>query len=775
MDQREANGRTAANGVVELRVHGVSTAGPDHVLDRPHVQQVAGDAEGGFYRPRPGQYDSAGVGGVTLEAYRWNNLPSRSASRTLAMVFLLPFMLINVAIWMRPASARPDPVIKALCRLLALTLTATYVLSSVGVALDVVAWKCMSSADCLAGRSWLSWIGGRPAGLRLAVLALAPAAAIGLVWGISARHGRSLQAMRASDRPIPGRRLSGVGQWDVEPLVGRLRSIHVAAAFATLDVSLLTARAVLGISGGTLALAAATGLVLIACVVLLCTPPLNDDSTQQDTPRPSGTTRQEHRLDRAASALRTIALGLTVAVTAHVLTSSGPWPVTDELPGYDLTVIVLFIGQAALLAALGAVLLRRRRRRTDAVPLLGLGSLAAAAAAISLEVTFSAELIYRVSDVLNRDAPTEGTLVTSPPRACTWAILGFALAALVTLAVAGVVALVSRPGRMRAAASIVARDFPDAPGDVEPRLRQVRRTIARARFTERLVSLAVVYACLAGLGMTTVVLGLLKTNPGELIQRYVGVPAALVHFGIGVGSYLVAAIIVGLLLGGIFAHRTPGFRRYVGVLWDLGTFWPRACHPFAPACYAERAVPELTRRITYLVDRGDAVLLTGHSHGSVLIAATVLQLPPRVTNRIALLTHGSPLRRLYSRLFPSCVSDEVVHEIADRVGWRWVNLWRDTDPIGGQIFSPPRPDQSEREAAVDRRLRDPRDVVAPPGDIVPPAINGHRPCELEGAFDDAVRDLAERLRSGPRTTLLHTLRPASHSPQDPGSLDLGDR
>ncbi|WP_074308719.1 hypothetical protein [Micromonospora cremea] len=74
-------------------------------------------------------------------------------------------------------------------------------------------------------------------------------------------------------------------------------------------------------------------------------------------------------------------------------------------------------------------------------------------------------------------------------------------------------------------------------------------------------------------------------------------------------------------------------------------------------------MPELTRRITYLVGCGNAVLLSAHSHGSVLAATTVLQLPPQVCRRVALLTHASPLRRLYARLFPAYVDDEVLHEI----------------------------------------------------------------------------------------------------------------
>lgn len=736
MDQREVGGRAGADGVVELRVHGVSATGPDDLLDRPHVQQVAGDRRGGFYRPRPEQYDSGHADGVALEAYRWNNLPAGTAVRTLSMVILLPFMLINLAIWMRPAGAGPEPVFKALCRLFALSLTAMYVLSVVGIALDVIAWKCMSSSECLAGRSWLSWLGGRPAGLRLAVLALVPVAAISLVWAISARPALPFQALRAADQPNPAQRLTAVGRWDTEPLVGRLRSIHVAAAFTMLDLSLLGAQAAPGLSGGTVALAAASVLVLVTCVALLCTPPL--------------TAQTERRLDRVARVLRSFALGLTVVVWVDILTNSDSWPERDGLPGYNLAVVGLFIGQAVLLAVLGVVLFRHRSRQSDGAPLLGFGALATSVAAISLAVAFSAELVYRVSDVLNRGAPTADALITSPPRACVWVILSFSLAVLATLAVGGVVSLASRPGRTRAAASIVARDFPDAPSDARTRLRQVRRAIARARFTERVVPLAVLYACLAGLAMTTVALGLLPTPPGQLIQRYVGLPVGFVNFSIGVGSYLIAAIIVGLVIGGIFAYRTPGFRRYVGVLWDLGTFWPRDAHPFAPPCYAERAVPELTRRITYLVDSGNTVVLTGHSHGSVLLAATVLQLPARVTDRVALLTHGSPLRRLYARLFPAYVSDEVIREIAERVDWRWVNLWRDTDPIGGSVFPSQQPDETPtavgRMAPVDRRLCDPYDVVAPPGDIFPPPIRGHSPCEADRAFDEAVRDLADRLR-----------------------------
>ncbi|WP_327035243.1 hypothetical protein [Micromonospora ureilytica] len=733
-----------SDDVVELRVHGAASASAAQVLDVAEVEQVAGDRSGGFYRPR--RQCSCGSGErVTLEAYRWGDLPSGTVVRTLSLVFLLPFMLANLAIWMRPANRGSDATVRSLCRLLALTLTALYVLAFAGVTLDLVAWKCMGSSHCLAGRIWLSWLGGQPVGLRLAVLAVVPAAAIGLLWRASARPGKVFDAFRAPADEVSGHRLSEIGQWDAGPLVGRLRSIHVAAAFATLDVVLLAARAATGASASTIALAVITGTVLATCVILLCLPPVIDRAAL------------DQRLDRITRTVRTVAVVLTIVVTAHVLASPAPWHEGSGLPGYGAILTSLFVAQTTLLIALGAVLLCARDRRRGAVPLLGLGALVIAASAVSLAVAVSAELVYRVADLLDRDAPTGEGLASGLPPALTWAIFGFFRAVLFTLVVAVPVILISRRRRRRAAAAIVACDYPDRPPGAATRLRQVRNAIARARFTERLIPLAVVYACLAGIGTATTTVGLLDLLPSESVQRYARLPGDLITFSIAFGSWGIAAIILGLAVGGIFAYRTVEFRRHVGVLWDLGTFWPRAAHPFAPPCYAERAVPELTRRITYLVGRGNRVLLTAHSHGSVLAAATMLQLPPQVSSRVALLTHGSPLRRLYARLFPAFVDDEVLHEIGARVGWRWVNLWRDTDSIGGWIFSAHRtgaPVTVGRPAAtVDRRLRDPADVVAPPGDSVPPPIQGHRPSGSDQRYAETARELIERLRrsmdSGP--------------------------
>ncbi|GAA3378827.1 hypothetical protein GCM10020367_59920 [Streptomyces sannanensis] len=66
--------------------------------------------------------------------------------------------------------------------------------------------------------------------------------------------------------------------------------------------------------------------------------------------------------------------------------------------------------------------------------------------------------------------------------------------------------------------------------------------------------------------------------------------------------------------------------------------------PFAPPCCAERAVPDLVRRMHTWTERtGGRLVISGHSQGSVLSAAAVWQLPAGSRGRVALLTCGSPL------------------------------------------------------------------------------------------------------------------------------------
>ena len=99
------------------------------------------------------------------------------------------------------------------------------------------------------------------------------------------------------------------------------------------------------------------------------------------------------------------------------------------------------------------------------------------------------------------------------------------------------------------------------------------------------------------------------------------------------------------------AREDRAARREFARLWDVLAFWPRLTHPFSPPSYGEALVPALAARIRTLTERGHPVVLGGHSQGSVVILATVLQLD-QLDQPVHLLTYGSPLRLLYEGFFP---------------------------------------------------------------------------------------------------------------------------
>jgi hypothetical protein len=230
---------------------------------------------------------------------------------------------------------------------------------------------------------------------------------------------------------------------------------------------------------------------------------------------------------------------------------------------------------------------------------------------------------------------------------------------------------------------------------------------------------------------------------------------------VAAANLAISAFVVGLVGVGRQAYRSAATRRTVGILWDLGTFWPRAVHPLAPPCYAERAVPDLLLRLQHYAASDGRVLLSCHSQGSVLGAAVLLQLETAVSARTAFLTYGSPLARLYGGFFPAYFGDRALARLGgflaeppgraaagppDRAAWRWRNLYRPSDPVGGAVFCErgPTPPGAPRHAEdVDVVLRDPV-FARPPGDPSPPPVLGHSNYVADPAFGAA----ADALRAG---------------------------
>jgi hypothetical protein len=202
--------------------------------------------------------------------------------------------------------------------------------------------------------------------------------------------------------------------------------------------------------------------------------------------------------------------------------------------------------------------------------------------------------------------------------------------------------------------------------------------------------------------------------------------------GTAFGVYLTGLAAAGLVSLGFLAFRDARVRRYVGILWDVATFWPRANHPLTPPCYGERAVPELEGRTAELTTApGDVVVLSAHSQGSVLAAAMLMR-PRQNPGRVALLTYGAPLRRLYARFFPAYFGPAAFEDTLDTTGKRWVNLYALSDPIGAWVLA--------KEGPVDERLVEPISLERRPDGSLPPTC-GHSGYPGFHEYDDAVHAL----------------------------------
>lgn len=199
-------------------------------------------------------------------------------------------------------------------------------------------------------------------------------------------------------------------------------------------------------------------------------------------------------------------------------------------------------------------------------------------------------------------------------------------------------------------------------------------------------------------------------------------------------------------------YSRPGLRRTVGIAWDVLSFWPRRYHPLAVRPYSERAVPEM-RAYLERATRTAPVVVLAHSQGSVLAYAALASSPDHVCRRVALVTFGAPLGKLYGPVFPAFFDAAGAATLRARLaspgeglsGWR--NFYRLTDPIGGPVF--PAGD------ADDRCLDDP--ATGPAVSSRPEADHGTEPPRQPWAslaihsyyLNEAdLRDWVERVRAG---------------------------
>ncbi|MCK8680785.1 hypothetical protein [Streptomyces lichenis] len=752
---------------LELLVHGVGGTTPEAMLDDPRTVRVTGDETAAIYR-RAADRDAEReperfADGPVPEAYCWSGLTSGNGSRALWLL-LLPFMVVNLAHWMRPPTQRQATAVRlygVLVRLVALSLTVLLTAAACEVALDLVAWQCAGSAACAGSRAWLGFLaadgGGwwSQPGRRLALAAVPPAALVVLLWYLSNRTWSAYEAQRPPRggpeahgmRPdgtgaVPGEirpPLGRPGFWYGRRLVARLRAAHTAAGLLTVAAALTGAAAREDrAEGGGLATAlgwaleAGIGLTGALAVWAVCR-------------RGRSERRLDHRLDRAQVTWLPTAAGTLLLLSAGYAAWSRPgWRSFGTLPG-DVTFSVLTTAQGALVLAMAAVALRLHRRSPGGRTVLyGLGGPAVAMLACALGGVMTGGVSQRVADWLDGPA-TPGTgqgPIAGPPVLLSWQ--ASVIPVLLVLLLVPTLWLAARTAvRARRLGPVVEAEYEgERPDPV--RTRRIAATRARARLTDAAPALLGTVSGATLLLGTGAVAGAWAEGavPGQAFAGAHPFVRAAAETAQALGSWLVGLGFLVLVTWGRRAYKDASARRTIGILWDVGTFWPRAAHPFAPPCYAERAVPDLAWRMSSWTGRtGGRLVISGHSQGSVLAAAAVWQLPAGTRRRVALLTYGSPLERLYGRWFPAYFGPAPLGALHRELHC-WRNLWRRTDPIGGPVNLPAEGGKPE----VDHRaLRDPVVYGRTPEHPLPEPILGHGDYQADPVFAKERTVLLDRL------------------------------
>jgi hypothetical protein len=777
-------------------VHGVGGTPPDAILGDLAPEQVMGDAIAGFYRSsdhRASDEDRDARRDVDrhVEVFSWGGLTSRSKIRVLWLA-LLPFLFANLAGWMCPPGTRTSAWQFRLHRLAAglcaLALTVNAALIAVMISADVNAYQ--TSRAGLAHHQWwlapLGWhfVAGHPArqvtvGVLVVVLFV-----LALVWLASRswRYEAVRPPYRTGHEPDDksrkaaadtlARGLADQEFWDGEGTVRLLTWLHVAVVGGFLAIMLgVTVRALAGGSPHASALGW-TGMVLGAATIALAVAYICLDAL--DTPS-MGRPDAKPTIGAPADKLRGLVVYLLVPAGAGLICSgcfawlqpgvpavrAADLPGMAGVTGYTTLAIAVTVAVALISMLLG---LRGSEGTLVGGPwvtlMLGFGSLNLLLLGTEIWV---AHLVGPVtSDAAQALSAKPGQIylpyvITSGVPLLVWAVV---LAVLAFGAVEAVrwLRAVKLPEDAATEYNKQAEEFRTGlsqpldvwywsglspfppPGDeiTDPGAgKKWQRQIARVQFLGRAPHDAIwlLWAIILAQLIMAVCVWQLHVQPPVLVR----------NIGIALAGLVLPALMAFLYA----AWSDPSKRRTIGVLWDVGTFWPRSYHPLSPPCYTERAVPDLQRRMWWLHDNGGRVVLVTHSQGTVLGAAALAQLDCRPANdRPALITFGSPLVKLYGWAFPAYFDSELLGPLVPGGTGRlndWHNFYYPTDPIGGPVASHVPEECRDR---VDSRFADPAECYYVYGQS-PPASAGHSGYWADPRVWTVINDVAAGLLSGP--------------------------
>jgi hypothetical protein len=695
---------------VELRIHGVSGTPPESMLESAHVRQVAGDAWGRFFRPVNGVgVEQQDVPGRTLEGYHWGKYTSGSWVKGLWLI-LLPFGMVNAAAFMLPdpGEGRLNQALHtsalALVRGLAIGLTCTFALTAGLISVDLVGFSWAS------GVSWLSAIGLQwtvsggllaAGGIVLLLFAMgnenraadfdpAPPRAIA---DVLAPRGMSRPEFftQTQSAPILGRLHLAMG-WSVLSLLGTLvwssvaeqvpatphEELRLVIQVASIAMILLTTVVVVGLGDPEQAINATTDQFYFPVLPLL--------------------SKILMVLSGAVLVSSCILVSTTRPTSAIVLLDPADVDrYTRLLPTACAVVMFLLLIACYLLG-------RGTRQSLPGTPapfrryVRGLAAWGASSAGLFVGVGFCAAFDLGVGKLVGRGAQTD--LIYR--IAYLWGITTVLVAA---AALIGAATLFGRRHHyesevraeyQRLTSAMLSRDVP--PGYLT-RV-SLGRLLANLKWY---VGPVVVAFAATGTVMTVVTCLEMFQVPtpafvawisqGRDVQRLSGATVVVgrqspwfpMLYNIGTFALIAAAGYMFML--GRRALRAESTRRGLNVVWDVISFWPHSVHPFVPPSYAQFAVRDLRRRIHHHLERSTGIVLSAHSQGSLIAFATLLWLSEDERARVALVTYGSQLQVAFPRAFPAYVDYPLVRLVRARLGNRWINLYRETDPIAGPVLS----------------------------------------------------------------------------------------
>jgi len=769
-------------GVTELRVHGVGGTPPDATLGDLAPEQVMGDSIAGFYRTsdhKASTEDRAVQADEDrhVEVYSWGGLTSGSKVRVLWLA-LLPFLFGNLAGWMCSARTRGSAWRFRLHRLAAglgtLALTVNTALIAVMISADVIAYQTTRAG--VARHQWwlapLGWhsISGYPARQVMLGVLVPVLLVLALTWLAKTtwRYEAVRPPYRVENQPDDKPRLvtaaalpGGLADdefWDGEGSVKVITWVHVAVVAGFLAIALgVTVKALVAAGSAHAVALGWLGIGLGAATVALgagyvCLDAF--DAVTDDVRR-----RVAYLLIPGAAAL--IASGLFAW-----LQPGGPARRAADLPGMAGVIGWTALAIAVVVAvALVSMLLGLGDSRGTLVGaswvtlMLGFGTLNIVLLGGEIWV---AHLVGPVtSDAAEALSSSPGKIylpyvITSGVPLLVWAavlvIVAFGLVEgvrwLLTRQLPEAAATQYKGGAEAFRNPLTGPDRywywsgldPFAPpavkaGTAGPGGQGWERKIARVQFLGRAPHDAtwLLWAIITGQLIMAVCVWQLHVQPPVLIR----------NLGIAIAGLALPAAMAFL----VSAWSDTTKRRTIGILWDVGTFWPRSFHPLSPPCYTERAIPELQRRMWWLHDNGGRVMLTAHSQGTVLAAAALAQPGCRPKDdQPALITFGSPLCKLYSWGFPGYMDRTLLEKLepggtAKLKGWR--NFYYPTDPIGGSVA----PDLSG-EDQVDQEFLDPADCYYVYGQALP-ASQGHSGYWADARVWDVINRFAVWLAGGP--------------------------